>query len=93
MRERLVAGDTDQEVLEFLVARYGNYVLFKPPWKPSTYMLWVAPFVILALGSIAIALVLSQNARRYRNSKLSASEMGASETGKTCDKPLTEPKT
>ena len=43
VRERLVAGDTDQQVMDFLVARYGDYVLFNPPWKPSTYILWVAP--------------------------------------------------
>jgi len=67
VRERLVAGDTDQEVFDFLVARYGDYVLFKPPFKPSTYVLWAAPFVILSIGGIVIALVLAQNARRYRN--------------------------
>lgn len=67
VRERLVAGDTDQEVFDFLVARYGDYVLFKPPFKSSTYVLWAAPFVILSIGGIAIALVLAQNARRYRN--------------------------
>ena len=53
VRERLVAGDTDQQVMDFLVARYGDYVLFNPPWKPSTYILWVAPIVILGLGGIA----------------------------------------
>ena len=43
VRERLTAGDSDADVLAYLVARYGDYVLFKPPWKPSTYALWLAP--------------------------------------------------
>lgn len=54
IRERLVAGDTDQEVFDYLVERYGSFVLFNPPWKPSTYALWLGPFVILALGLFAV---------------------------------------
>ena len=56
VRERLVAGDTDEEVLDFVVARYGDYVLFRPPLKPLTYVLWYGPFVLLLFGGgIAIA--------------------------------------
>ena len=58
IRERLVAGDTDQEVLDYLVLRYGDFVLFDPPWKPSTYALWVGPFVILGLGFLAVVVSL-----------------------------------
>ena len=54
VRERLLAGDSDQEVLDYLVARYGDFVLLRPPVKPSTYVLWFGPFAILALGVIAI---------------------------------------
>ncbi|MGH0003558.1 cytochrome c-type biogenesis protein [Pseudovibrio ascidiaceicola] len=54
VRERLVAGDTNDEVLAFVQARYGDYVLLKPPFKPSTYVLWFAPpfliLLVLALG-------------------------------------------
>lgn len=50
VRERLVAGDTDEEVLDFVVARYGDYVLFRPPLKPLTYVLWYGPFVLLLFG-------------------------------------------
>lgn len=53
VRERLVAGDTDQEVLDYLVARYGDFVLFKPPLKPSTYLLWFGPGVVLLLAMFA----------------------------------------
>jgi len=54
IRERLVAGDTDDQVLDVLVASYGDYVLFKPPFKPATYALWFAPFVIFGIGLIAV---------------------------------------
>ena len=43
VRERLVAGDNDEQVVEFIVARYGDFVLLRPPWQPNTYMLWLAP--------------------------------------------------
>ena len=91
VRERLVAGDTDQQVMDFLVARYGDYVLFNPPWKPSTYILWVAPIVILGLGGIATAAVLTQNARRYRKSRKQETKRGASEERNPENHSLTEP--
>jgi len=49
VRERLVAGDTNDEVLAFIQARYGDYVLLKPPFKPSTYVLWFAPLFLIFL--------------------------------------------
>ena len=55
VRERLVAGDSDSEVLDYLVARYGDFVLLEPPFKPQTYLLWFGPLVILLLGGIAVA--------------------------------------
>jgi cytochrome c-type biogenesis protein CcmH len=54
VRERLVAGDSDQQVLDYLVARYGDFVLLRPPVKPTTYLLWFGPFVILLLGAIGV---------------------------------------
>ncbi len=55
VRERLVAGDSDQEVLDYLVARYGDFVLLRPPFKPSTYLLWFGPFLLLILGLALVA--------------------------------------
>jgi cytochrome c-type biogenesis protein CcmH len=60
IRERLVAGDTDAEVEAFLVARYGEFVLFKPPFQPSTYALWLAPVALFALGGVAAAMAFRQ---------------------------------
>jgi cytochrome c-type biogenesis protein CcmH len=58
VRERLVAGDTDAEVVDFVVARYGEYVLLRPTMTGSNIALWVAPAVLLLLGGgLALAYV------------------------------------
>ncbi len=54
VRERLVAGDSNDETIEFVVARYGDYVLLKPPFKPTTYFLWFGPLVLLALALLGV---------------------------------------
>jgi cytochrome c-type biogenesis protein CcmH len=54
VRERLLAGDTNTQVEAFLVARYGDYVLFRPPFRGATYVLWFAPIVIFGFGLIAV---------------------------------------
>ncbi|MGF1474779.1 MAG: cytochrome c-type biogenesis protein [Geminicoccaceae bacterium] len=57
VRERLVAGDSDAEIKAFLTARYGDFVLLKPPMAPGTYLLWFAPLVLLIIGGGLLALV------------------------------------
>jgi cytochrome c-type biogenesis protein CcmH len=76
IRERLVAGDTDQEIYDYLVLRYGDFVLFKPPFKPSTYALWLGPFAILFIGGVAVAVSLSRRSRKpvTKDIQLSAEE-------------------
>jgi len=54
VRERLKAGDSDGQVMDFLVARYGEFVLLKPRFEWHTAILWLAPPVVLALGAIAL---------------------------------------
>lgn len=61
IRERLTAGDSNDEVEAYLVARYGDYVLFKPPLKPSTYLLWFGPLVIFLLGAGGVVLALRRS--------------------------------
>ena len=52
VRERLSAGDSDQQVMDFMVARYGDYVLLKPPFKSDTWLLWLGgPLVLLLAGA------------------------------------------
>lgn len=63
IRERLVAGDTNKEIYDFLVLRYGDFVLFNPPFKPSTYALWIGPFAILFLGILAVVIMLMRRPR------------------------------
>ena len=63
IRERLVAGDSDAEVYAFLTERYGDYVLFRPPFKPSTYALWIAPFALLAVGAVALGVAMRRRPR------------------------------
>lgn len=50
VRERLTAGDNDTQVRDFVVARYGNFVLLRPPFNVRTLLLWAAPFLILLAG-------------------------------------------
>jgi cytochrome c-type biogenesis protein CcmH len=65
VRERLVAGDTDQQVFDYVVARYGDYVLFKPPWKPTTYALWLTPIVLAILGMLSVLLILRRSSKGF----------------------------
>lgn len=55
VRERLVAGDSDAQVKAYLVARYGDFVLFDPPMKLSTYLLWFGPALMLLAGGVGVA--------------------------------------
>jgi cytochrome c-type biogenesis protein CcmH len=61
VRERLQAGDSDAQVLDFLTARYGEFVLLKPPFAWHTAVLWLAPSAVLALGVLTLII-----ARRRR---------------------------
>jgi cytochrome c-type biogenesis protein CcmH len=60
LRKRILAGDTDQQVLDYIVARYGQFVLLDPPFEPMTYLLWLTPGV-LVLGAGGLLVV-----RAYR---------------------------
>jgi cytochrome c-type biogenesis protein CcmH len=60
LRKRLLAGDTDRQALDYIVARYGQFVLLDPPFEPATYLLWLAPGA-LVMGAGALLLV-----RAYR---------------------------
>jgi cytochrome c-type biogenesis protein CcmH len=73
VRERLSAGDSDSQVIDFLVARYGEFVLLKPPFNWHTALLWIAPFAIIVIGALAFLA-----AGRRRNSA-SAERLSAEE--------------
>jgi cytochrome c-type biogenesis protein CcmH len=63
VRERLQRGDTDAQVLDHVVARYGDYVRLTPPLRRDTVLLWTAPALILAAGVLGIAIGLRRRAR------------------------------
>jgi len=50
IREQLTAGKSEREVVDFMVARYGDFVLYRPPFKATTLLLWAGPFVFLIAG-------------------------------------------
>lgn len=66
VRERISAGDSDEQVRRFVVDRYGDYVLLKPPFKASTLVLWLGPFLLFALG---LAVVWGFYQRRGREAE------------------------
>ncbi|TNE42549.1 MAG: heme lyase CcmF/NrfE family subunit [Alphaproteobacteria bacterium] len=63
VRERLMAGDSDDQVLQYIVARYGDFVLLKPPVQADTLPLWGAPVVLLLFGGLAVLLVFRRQTK------------------------------
>jgi cytochrome c-type biogenesis protein CcmH len=74
VRERLQAGDSDDQIRAFLVRRYGDFILLKPPLKLETWLLWGAPFIILLTGGGIIFV-----ARRRQKSLAHANSLSLSE--------------
>lgn len=73
VRERLTAGDSDQQVLGFVTARYGEYVLLRPPVRAGTLVLWFGPVVLLVAAIIAMTL------RRRRRAKAEPAPLSSEE--------------
>ncbi len=57
VRERLLAGNTNQQVLDYMVSRYGDFVLLSPPFKSSTYLLWFGPLLFVMFGLAALTMI------------------------------------
>ncbi|MBI3523121.1 MAG: cytochrome c-type biogenesis protein CcmH [Betaproteobacteria bacterium] len=77
IRGLIKEGKSDQEVMDFMVNRYGDFVRYRPPMKASTYLLWFGPFVLLA-GAIA-ALIVYLRQRRGRVAEAAGSTLSADE--------------
>lgn len=77
VRERLQAGDSDRQVVHYVVSRYGDFVLLRPPLKGSTYALWLGPPLILLMAVLAI--VLYYRNRQLRGGGAAAALSGADE--------------
>ena len=75
VRDRIRAGESNEEVMQYLVERYGDYVLLEPPFKPTTYVLWFGPAVILLVGvALAVAFARRKAAEPASPVPLDASE-------------------
>lgn len=74
VRGLIKQGKTDQEIKEFLVSRYGDFVLYKPPVKPTTWLLWGGPFLLLAGGVAVLIVYLRRRGGRVREAVLTDEE-------------------
>jgi cytochrome c-type biogenesis protein CcmH len=80
VRTLIKDGKTDQEVKDFLVSRYGDFVLYRPQVKPTTYVLWGGPFVLLIIGIAALVNYLRRRSRQVVDTPLSAEERQRAES-------------
>ncbi|MCW8945147.1 MAG: cytochrome c-type biogenesis protein CcmH [Sedimenticola sp.] len=67
-------GATTDDVVEYMVKRYGDFVLYRPPFRVSTILLWVGPFIILA-GGVMFLLVMIRRRSQQPNTRMSDSEL------------------
>ena len=72
IREQLKGGASEQDVIHFMVARYGDFVLYRPPLKASTVLLWFGPFLLLLAGAFVLV-------RRLRQRRAAAPELSEAE--------------
>lgn len=59
-------GADDKKIVNYMVSRYGNFVLYDPPLIPATYLLWIGPFILLLFGIIIMQVIIRRNRRQKR---------------------------
>lgn len=74
IREQIRAGKSDQEIIAFLTERYGDFVLYKPPVKKTTYLLWFGPFVLLIVGTGVLYRYVKSRRELIKEEPLTADE-------------------
>jgi cytochrome c-type biogenesis protein CcmH len=74
VRDLIKQGNSDQQVKDFLVSRYGDFVLYRPQLKPSTWLLWGGPFVLLIVGLAVLVSYLRRRSRLIGETPLSEAE-------------------
>ena len=79
VREQVAAGRTDTQVLDYMHSRYGDFILLKPPFKPSTWLLWLAPAILLVFGGIFAFLMTRRRSATAEPEPLTAAEKAAVE--------------
>ena len=74
IREQMKAGKSDREIIAFLTQRYGDFVLYKPPVKATTYLLWFGPFVFLLGGTLLLYRYVKHRREVIQDQPLTAAE-------------------
>lgn len=80
VRGLIKEGKSDREVKDFLVSRYGDFVLYRPQVKPTTYVLWAGPFILLIAGIAALVAFLRRRNRQVEDAPLSDEERQRAES-------------
>jgi len=75
IREQMKAGKSDKEIVAYLTQRYGQFVLYRPPVTPTTYLLWFGPFIFLLGGLILLFRYVKQRRELIAESPLSAEQL------------------
>jgi cytochrome c-type biogenesis protein CcmH len=81
VRERIAAGDSDAAVKRYLVARYGDFILMKPPVSTDTYVLWYAPLVLVLAGGAVVAVTVLRAHGRLKTAELAVPDHSAVNSG------------
>jgi len=79
VRSQMKAGKSDAEIRDYMVARYGDFVLYRPPLKSNTVLLWAGPFVLLAVGGLALGYYLRRRRERLAESELTPEQRARAE--------------
>ena len=79
IREQIAQGKSDKEILDFMTGRYGDFVLYRPPLKGTTFLLWFGPFLLLVAGIAALGIILRRRGKRVAEATLSAEEQKRAE--------------
>ena len=74
VREMIAKNMSDKEIIEFLTLRYGDFVLYRPPVKATTALLWVGPFVLLTIGATALVITLRRRANKVVDAPVTEDE-------------------
>lgn len=74
IHDQIKAGRSDSEIVDFMVQRYGDFVLYRPPWKLTTVLLWIGPLLLLAIGAVVLARNLRARRRRVAEPELTDEE-------------------
>src|SRR5690606_40724243 len=67
VHQKMAEGASDREILDFLVSRYGEFVVYRPPLQPTTWALWGGPLVLLGIGGFVFARILKNRSKQPLN--------------------------